>query len=167
MANTYKPVDMDIGSGRTVLINIRSDVFTRFGMTESTNTGDQVVTRRRKAHQRSNYDGANDSTSETNISVGVSTWQAVKRVAAIGRGKAVRVPTGLTSGANDNPRFTTIRFPGNANIASISNFLHEKCTTNKPDFFIMPSGTRYPVVNVTGDVNAGEADADAGGGAGA
>ena len=162
MANTYIPVDMDIGSNRTVLVNIRSDVAKHFDIKASTNTADQVVTRTRKAHKRNNFSGADDTTSEAQTNVEKATWQSVKRVAAVGRGKAVKIPTGLTSGPKNTPRFTTIRFPGNANIASISNFLHEKCNKNKPSYFMMASGTRYPVVKVAGDVNPGEADTTTG-----
>lgn len=155
----YKPVEMDIGSGRTALIGIREDVITYFGIAESTG-GSVVVQRTRKEHTRSNFDGVGDTTSEQAIRVERSTWWSVKRMQSRGAGIAVRVPTGKKSGERENPRFTTIRFPANAVIGAISDFLHTKCTANKPTFFIMPSGARYPVVNVSAsDVNPGESDA--------
>lgn len=158
MANTYVPVDLDIGSNRTVLINVRSDVAEYFGIAASENPNDVVVTRRRKAHKRNNYDGASDATSETEINVEASEWETYRRVAKVGSGKKVRIPTKL-KGRNDNVRYTSIRFPGNATVGAIGNFLFEKCDQAKrPPFFIMESGTKYPVADITGDVNKGEGD---------
>lgn len=159
MANTYIPVEMDIGSNRTVILNIRSDVATYFGITASTTASEAVVTRRRKAHTRKIYDGLSDA-SATTVNVDVSTWLTVKKAADVGSGKLIRIPTKLTNGSG-GVRFTSIRVPGNANIASISKFLYSKSDAAKrPAFFLTESGAKYPVVNVTGDVNPGEADTD-------
>lgn len=158
MANTYTPVDMDIGSSRTVLVNIRSDVATYFGITASTTTQDVVVTRRRKAHSRNRFDGLTDTTAAP-TSVAASEWKTVRKAADVGSGKLVRIPTKLTSGTGGNIRFTSFRVPGNATIGAISNFIHEKFDAAKrPAFFIMESGARYPVAAITGDVNPGEND---------
>lgn len=164
MANTYVPVDMDIGSSRTILVNIRSDVATYFGMTASTTAGESVITRRRKAHTRSRFEGLTDTTA-TSTSVSASEWKTVRKVADVGSGKKVRIPTKLTSGDNNNIRYTSFRVPGNATVGAISKFLYDKCDAAKrPEFFIMESGARYPVVNITGDVNPGETDTGTGGG---
>lgn len=164
MANTYVPVDMDIGSSRTVLINIRSDVATYFGITASTTAGDPVVTRRRKAHTRSRFEGLTDTTA-TSTNVEASEWKTVRKISNVGSGKLVRIPTKLTSGDANNIRYTSFRVPGNATIGAISKFLYDKCeATKRPDFFIMESGARYPIANITGDVNPGEADTGTGGG---
>jgi hypothetical protein len=154
MANTYVPVEMDIGSNRSVLVNVRSDVATYFGIAASA-AGEVVVTRRRKAHTRQIFDGLTD-TSATTTNVGASTWQSVRKATNFGAGKLIKVPTKLT-GKGGNPRFTSFRVPGSANIAAISKFLYSKCDAAKrPAFFITESGARYPVVNITGDVNPGE-----------
>lgn len=160
MANTYTPVDMDIGSSRTILVNIRSDVATYFGITASTSTQDVVVTRRRKSHSRNRFDGLSDN-SATSTTVAASEWQTVRKAADIGSGKLVRVPTKLLSGTN--VRYTSFRVPGNATIGAISNFIHTKfAATNRPAFFIMQSGARYPVAAISGDVNPGEGDTNTG-----
>lgn len=160
MANTYIPVDLDIGSSRTVLINVRSDIATYFGIEESTTANDPVVTRRRKAHTRKRFDGLTDTTADTTISVAASEWVTYRKVANIGSGKKVRIPTKLTS--NGNLRYTSIRFPGNATVGAIGKFLYDKCDAAKrPAFFIMESGAKYPVAQITGDVNPGEGDDDA------
>lgn len=159
MANTFVTVSMDIGSGREAVFSIRSDVATYFGITAAA-AGDTVVTRRRKAHTRAIYDGLSDTAAAT-TNVEASTWQAVKRASSIGSGKRVRIPTKLTT-AKGNIRYVDIRIPGNANVASISKFLFLKTEAAKrPNFFVMESGARYPVVNVTGDVNPGEAPVEA------
>lgn len=159
MANTYVPVDMDIGSSRTVLLNIRSDVATYFGIEVSTTANDPVVTRRRKAHTRKRFDGLTDTTADANTSVSASEWKTYRKVANVGSGKKVRIPTKLTSGPNNNIRYTSIRVPGNATVGAIGNFLFEKCNAEKrPAFFIMESGAKYPVAKITGDVNPGESN---------
>lgn len=169
MANTYTPVDMDIGSGRTVLVNIRSDVATYFGITASTSTQDVVVTRRRKQHSRKRFDGLTDTTA-TPTTVAASEWKTVRKASDFGAGKLIRIPTKLTTGdaGAGNVRYTSFRVPGNATIGAISNFIHEKfAATNRPTFFITQSGSRYPVAAITGDLNPGESDAGSDGGGGA
>ena len=157
MANGFVTVSIDIGSSREEVFTIRSDVAAYFGIaTEAAK--ESVVTRRRKAHTRAIYGGLDDTTAQT-TNVGASTWQAVKSASSIGAGKKIRVPTKLKT-EKGNVRLVDIRFPHKANIASISKFLFDKCdTTKRPNFFITESGRRYPVVNVTGDVNPGEAPA--------
>ena len=160
MANTYKPVDMDIGSNRTVLIPVRENVIMNFGMTPSTSPSDVVVTRRKKAHTRNRFEGLTDTTAAS-TSVSASEYKAVRKTADVGSGKLIKIPTKLTSGTGtkQNIRFTSIRVPGNATVAAVSNFLFEKCSAAKrPDYFMTQSGARYPVVAVAGDVNPGEGD---------
>lgn len=153
MAKTFKPVNIDIGSSRTALMQIRDDVISYFGFTISTDA-ENVVTRSRAAYKRRQYDGLNAGTG-TEVTVERSTWQAIKKAARIGSGKAVKVPTKLKSAA-DNIRFVTIRFPHEANTAAISKFLYAVDVAKRPEYFIMPSGAKYPVSPVTGDVNPGE-----------
>lgn len=153
MAKKYKPVSIDIGSGRTALMQVREDVITYFGFTVSTD-GENVVTRSRAGYKRRQFDGLNPGTGEE-VTVARSTWQAIKKATRIGSGKPVQVPTKLTT-PSENVRFVTIRFPHNATTAAISKFLHAATAEKKPEYFIMPSGAKYPVSPVTGDVNPGE-----------
>lgn len=155
MANIYIPVEMDIGSNRIVIVNIRNDVATYFGIEASTNAQEIVVTRRRKSHTRSRFEGLIQTTATT-INVSASEWKAVRKVANIGSGNLIRIPTKLVSGKKKNIRYTSFRVPGNATIGAISNFIAEKFTTNKPEFFITESGTKYPVVRIYEDVNPGK-----------
>ncbi len=155
MATQYVPVSMDIGSNRKATIQIKQDVATYFGFSTDTSS-QQTVTRRRKAHTRAVYSGLSDTTA-TSTNVGASTWTAVKGAAKIGSGIPVTIPTKLKNNKG-NIRTVTIRFPQNAVVAAISDFLYTASAEKRPEYFIMPSGRRYPVVNVTGDVNPGEGE---------
>jgi hypothetical protein len=155
MANTYIPVEMDIGSNRIEIINIRSDVATYFGIESDTTAQEIAVTRRRKSHTRSRFEGLTQTTATT-TKVSASEWKAVRKVANIGSGNLIRIPTKLVSGKNKNIRYTSFRVPGNAVTGAISNFIAEKFTKNKPDFFITETGTKYPVVRIYEDVNPGK-----------
>jgi hypothetical protein len=159
--NKYVFAEIEIGSGRKGLVSLREDVAQYFGIAITT-TSDVVVTRRRKAHSRSRFDGLTDTTA-TPTNVSASEWKTIKRASARGVGRAVKVPTKLKSGQNQqNTRYVTIRFPANAVVGAISEFLHTKIeAAKKPEFFIMETGAKYPVANVTGDVNPGEAPATA------
>ena len=153
MANQYVPVSMNIGSNRKTVIQVRQDVATYFGFSAETSS-DLTVTRRRKAHTRSVYDGLSDTTA-TSTNVAASTWIAVKSAPKLGSGIPVKIPTKLKN-SKGNIRMVTIRFPQNAVVSAISDFLHSASAEKRPDYFIMPSGNRYPVVKITGDVNPGE-----------
>lgn len=160
MANKYVVAEIDIGSNRKGLVSLREDVAEYFGITV-TASSDVVVNRRRKAHSRQRFDGLSDTTA-TATNVSASEWKSIKRASAKGVGRAVKIPTKLKSGTNNqNIRYVTIRFPSNAVIGAISEFLFSKCTdvAKRPEFFIMESGAKYPVANVAGDVNPGEAPA--------
>lgn len=158
MANTYLIATIDIGSGRTANFAIRSDVATYFGIT-TTADGVESINRRRKAHTRARYDGLTDTT-KTSTNVSASEWTTVSKASGRGVGKAVKVPTKLENSKKTGFRYVTIRFPQNAVIGAISEFLYTKCTAAKrPAFFISESGAKYPVVNITGDVNPGETEA--------
>lgn len=153
MANKYVPIQIDIGSNRKAVAQIREDVADYFGF-KSTQSGEQTVTRRRKAHKRAVYGGLDDKT-VTTTNVEASTWVALPSATKSGSGIAVRVPTKLKT-EKGNIREVTIRFPQSAIVSAISNFLSSGDTTKRPDYFIMPSGRKYPVVKITKDVNPGE-----------
>lgn len=79
-------------------------------------------------------------------------------------GKSIKIPTELTStpvraGSTDpnstvvvrpNIRFTSIRFPGSADLAEISAWLHAKLTAHKPTYMKAPGGRSYPLVPFVG-----------------
>jgi hypothetical protein len=81
-------------------------------------------------------------------------------------GRAIKIPTELTStppriGSTDpnntvipkpTIRFTTIKFPGTADLAEISAWLHLKLTAKKPKYMKAPGGRSYPLVPFTGTV---------------
>lgn len=159
MANKYVPVTIDLGSNRKGVVQVRSDVAKYFGFTTQAENGEKTVTRRRKAHKRKVYNGVDDTTATT-VNVGASTWEAIPSATKSGSGIAVRVPTKLKTDSG-TIRETTIRFPGNAIVSAISNFLAGADTTKRPDYFIMPTGRKYPVVRITKDVNPGENDTPA------
>lgn len=125
MSNIYIPVEMDIGSNRIAIVNIRSDVATYFGIEASTTAENEVVLRKHKTHTRRKG------------------------------GKLIRIPTKLVTDKK-NIRYTSFRVPRNAVIGAVSNFIAEKFTTNKPEFFITESATKYPVVRIYGDINPGK-----------
>lgn len=74
-------------------------------------------------------------------------------------GKPIKIPTELRSvpptSQSTNPadvtikrgtiRFTTMRFPGHADLSEISAWLHLKLVSHKPLYMISPSGRTYPV----------------------
>ena len=98
-----------------------------------------------------NYFGIDASTTVENIEFTKKRKSHTRR----GSGKLIRIPTKLVT-ENKNLRYTSFRVPGNAVIAAISNFIAEKFTKNKPDFFITQTGTKYPVVRIYEDVNPGK-----------
>lgn len=78
----------------------------------------------------------------------------------LGRGgKAIKVPTELLStppsAGSTNPgstiikrptvRFTTIKFPGSADLAEISAWLYIKLVAHKPKYMKSPGGRSYPI----------------------
>lgn len=141
MANGHILVEMDIGSSRTVLVQVPTDVGTYFGISASTSTADTVVTRRRKAHTRAVYGGLGDTT-PTNANVAASTWQALVRGSRIGSGRLIVIPTKLKT-PKDAFRTASFRVPHKANVASVSKFLFSKIdTTKRPDYFVFGQGGR-------------------------
>lgn len=161
MPTSYTPVEMDIGSGRTVAFNVRSDIATYFGITAMSNTTAAAPKlRRRKAHTRQLYkDGLADTTSAATTSVPAAEWYvAGATISEIGTGKAIILPTKLRT-PKGHIRTATIRVPGNASMLSIARWIATKFgTTNKPDYFLTPSGQRHPTaVGAIADPNPGNA----------
>lgn len=164
MAKTYVPVEIELGSGKNASFNIRSDIATYFGIAPITTTNQAPVLRTRKAHTRQLYaNGLGDTTSSTTTNVPKAEWYVVKNpISELGTGKAIRVPTALTT-AKGNTRFVTIRVPGGASMLAIAQWMKAKFTPAKlPPYFLTPSGQRHPT-NITAvpDPNPGNATADA------
>lgn len=81
-------------------------------------------------------------------------------------GRAIKIPTELRSKpvraattdgsapppSRENIRFTTIKFPGNADLAEISAWLHAKLVAKKPTYFKAPGGRAYPLAPFVGTV---------------
>ncbi len=81
-------------------------------------------------------------------------------------GRAIKIPTDLrstpvvpqsTDGSTvripkPSIRFTVIKFPGNADLAEISAWLHLKLVTKKPTYFKAPGGRSYPLAPFVGTV---------------
>lgn len=79
-------------------------------------------------------------------------------------GRSIKIPTELKSTppatASTNPnntvvrkaniRFTTIKFPGTADLAEISAWLHTKLVQHKPTYMKAPGGRSYPLAPFTG-----------------
>jgi hypothetical protein len=156
-------IPIDLGSGRKGVVLLPPKTAAYFGITGTAAATDEMVTRRRKAHTRKNFDGLSNTVKtgqKASSAVDAAVWEAPKSAPKAGAGKSIQVVTQLKNAAG-RPRYTTIKFPGNAVTGAISNWLFEKCTKNKPNHFKMPSGTMYPVVNAVRDVNPGETPAPA------
>lgn len=164
MPKTYVPVEIELGSGKKAAFNIRSDVAEYFGIDPMTATASAPKLRIRKAHTRQLYaNGLGDTTSGTTTNVPKAEWYVVANpISELGSGKAIRVPTKLTT-TKGNIRFATIRVPAGASMLAIAQWLKAKCDTTKlPAYFLTPSGQRHPT-NITpvSDPNPGNAVADA------
>lgn len=81
-------------------------------------------------------------------------------------GRPIKIPTELTSTpptqVTTNPsntvvprpsiRFTTIKFPGTADLAEISAWLYLKLVNHKPLYMKSPGGGAYPLAPFTGQI---------------
>lgn len=163
MPKTFVPVEIELGSGKSQAFNIRSDVATYFGITTLGATAQAPVLRTRKAHTRQLYaNGLGDATSATTTNVPKAEWYVVKNpISELGSGKAIRVPTKLTT-TKGNIRYATIRVPAGASMLAIAQWIKAKFdATKRPDYFLTPSGQRHPTnVTVVADPNPGNAVAD-------
>lgn len=86
-------------------------------------------------------------------------------------GRAIKIPTELTStpvrgqttdgspppAATASIRYTTIKFPGSADLAEISAWLHLKLVAKKPTHFKAPGGRSYPLAPFVGQATGGGA----------
>ncbi len=152
MAQVLKSVEIDLGGTRKGTLLLPQDVIDYFGITATTATA-TARTRKRVAHTRQIFaDGLNDTAAAKTVSVQASTWTDTPSPPKRGAGQKIIVPTELIT-VKKNIRYVTMRFPSNAVIGAISNFLFTKCTKKKPSYFFTSNGVRHLVVNITGDVN--------------
>ncbi len=151
MAEEIFSIPIDLGSDRTGAVLLPKSVVDYFNIPTVAGTTQTSITRRRKQYSRTIYDGLT-ATAKKTVGVGAATWEATPTAPERGRGKKILVPTELKT-STGVIRMVTMRFPGLAVTGAISKFLFTKCVAHKPTFFIMPSGKRHLVLNVTGNVN--------------
>lgn len=151
MAEILRSVSIDLGGNRTGTLLLADDVVTYFGITATTAAA-TARTRKRASHTRQIYTGLGDTGTAKTVSVQASTWTDTPSPPRRGAGQKIIVPTELIT-VKKNIRKVTMRFPSDAVIGAISNFLFTKCTKNKPTFFWTANGVKHLVVNITGDVN--------------
>lgn len=153
------------------MVGIRSDQKKYFDIPEPT-TAELTAAKYTTSgtdYQRKRYSNRLDSTTAaaTNITVKRTSRAKTRAKDHIMRGgRAIKIPTELRSTppttASTDPnttvirresiRFTTIRFPGTADLAEISAWLHAKLVTKKPSYMKAPGGRTYPLVPFTGAV---------------
>lgn len=153
MAQVLKSVEIELGGGRKGTLLLPQDVVDYFGITATTAAATARV-RKRASHTRQVFaDGLNDTgAAAKTVSVQASTWTDTPSPPRRGAGQKIIVPTELIT-VKKNIRYVTMRFPGNAVIGAISNFLFTKCTKKKPTYFLTSNGVRHLVISITGDVN--------------
>ena len=151
MAKIIKTVTMDLGGSRTGTLLLPEDVADYFGITVST-TAAAPRTRTRKAHTRQVFATLAATATAKTVAVPAATWTDSPSGGKRGSGKKIIVPTELKT-TKGSIRMVTMRFPSQAVIGAISEFLFTRCLKNKPTYFLTASGVRHAVINITGDVN--------------
>lgn len=156
------------------LLDLRTDQIKYFNIPDAT-TAELALAQTTTSgsnYQRNLFSNRLDSATPTKqVSVDRTARTKTRRKTIIGRGgKAIKIPTELRStppsGGTTNPgntvikresiRFTTIRFPGAADLSEISAWLYVKLTAHKPKFMKSPSGSAYPIAPFpTGNVATG------------
>ena len=146
-----------IGSSRTDLVRIRGDVVAYFTMgAGATDLGAQYKIVNRKTTGRELFVDLEDTTPVPSKSETTNRFALPKSFAGRGVGRKILVPTEMTT-TKGNLRMVTLRFPTSANLAAISNFLAEKCTTHKPGWFLTESLVKRAVVIIPeAEINANE-----------
>lgn len=157
MAQVLRTVSIELGGNRNGTLLLPDDVVQYFGITVVTTTA-TARQRRRVGHTRqarTPLAGGTAGTTPTEprlITVQAATWTDTPSPPERGAGRKIIVPTELKT-RKGIIRKVTMRFPGEAVIGAISNFLFTKCTRNKPTMFWTENGKPHLVVAVTGDVN--------------
>lgn len=122
---------------------------------------------------RSRFPNRLDSTTKSGTDVRVRRTARTKNHAKdhVARGgRPIVIPTELkstppTTNSTDGSstivkretiRTTRIKFPGAADMAEISAWIHAKCVSKKPKFIKTPGGRNYPVAPFAGGTVTGE-----------
>lgn len=154
---TYSQVPIDLGSGRTSSVRVRSDVVSYFNVPAGATTATPVL-KTRDGYTYTRKSGLDDTTG-TPVTVSRAEWYDIPTGSKRGGGKVCRIPTELKT-AKGATRYITLRFPSAATNLAISNWIAENFTSKTPSEFITSAGQRYPVTNVTiADLNPGNAGA--------
>jgi hypothetical protein len=134
---------IDLRGTATAGVSIPADVMGYFGITPPTTGVEEMKVVNRDAYTRKVYKGLTDTVG-TASTVRASTWETPVKAPKGTAGTPVRIPTELktTKGAI---RMVTVRFPGEATVGDISNFIFEKFITRKPTYFIH-NNVRYAVL---------------------
>lgn len=151
MAEEVFAVPIDLGDLPPGVVLLRKSVTDYFGISVAGATTQTAITRTRKAHSRTLYNGLTATVKKT-VGVKAATWSSTPSAPDKGAGQRIIVPTELKTTAGII-RMVTMRFPQEAVIGSISKFLFTKCTTRKPTYFLTEKGVRHLVLSVTGNVN--------------
>lgn len=159
----YETYPMVLNSVFVGMLDLRTDQIKYFNIPKATEAelGLAKTTSSGSNYTKQVYSNRLDSATPTRqVTVDRTARTKSRRKAALGRGgKAIKIPTELRSsppsGGSTNPgntiikretiRFTTIRFPGAADLAEISAWLHLKLVSHKPTYLKSPSGSTYPV----------------------
>ena len=128
-------------------VKVPGDIMKYFGILAPTTGAEEMITRKRKAHDRKQFKGTDDKTG-TVVTVRATTFKTPVRAPKGTVGKIVKIPTELKT-ATGNIRFVTLRFPSGAEVGQISGWLFEKLVTRKPSYFIH-NGNKYSVLKLTG-----------------
>lgn len=173
---SYSSYPMVLNNVYIGMISIRSDQKNYFDIPDPTTaelTAAQYSTSGTDI-QRKRYSQRLDSTTAggTNVQVKRTSRTRTRSKDHLMRGgKSIKIPTELRSTppnaastdpnatvvSRENIRFTSIRFPGSADLAEISAWLHLKLVTKKPSYMKAPGGRSYPLVPFVGQVTGQEA----------
>ena len=151
-----KSVPIDLGSGREGAVFVPGDIVNRFNVGSGTTAAiSGMVLRKRKGGTIQLYENAVDITGESKT-VEAAEWYEPPRLKGGGGGRAVSFQTGHTT-PKGTKRMATLRFPGGATNAVISNWLYKNLIAHKPVWFKTESGSRYAIIDGSGipDLNPG------------
>lgn len=160
---SYETYPMVLNNVFVGMVALRTDQIKYFGIPDAT-TAELTLAQTTSSgsnYQRNLHSNRLDSATPTKqVTVDRTARTKTRRKTILGRGgKAITIPTELRStppsNKTTNPgntivkretiRFTTIRFPGAADLSEISAWLHIKLVSHKPKYMKSPAGCAYPI----------------------